>query len=256
MQSPFLGWSTRWPGRCLNAAMRIGRYAAFAWGVLGFTLLVILWGAFVRASGSGAGCGSHWPLCNGEVVPRAPALATLIEFAHRITSGLALMLIGGLIVGAWRGYPRGHAVRRGAALSALFIVTEALDRRRPGAARACGGRYVAGARVLGRRPSRQHVPARRRPVADGMVGLRRASRCSCARRAGSAIVLAAALAGVLLLGVSGAITALGDTLFPVATLAEGKALTHSDSAHLFVRLRIWHPMLAVVVGCASRRRRR
>jgi heme A synthase len=56
------------------------------------------------------------------------------------------------------------------------------------------------------------------------------------------------LAGVLLLGVSGAITALGDTLFPVASLAEGKALTFSDSAHAFVRLRVWHPALAVLVG--------
>jgi heme A synthase len=63
-----------------------------------------------------------------------------------------------------------------------------------------------------------------------------------------AAVLATGLAGVLLLGVSGAITALGDTLFPVATLAEGKAQTFSDSAHLFVRLRIWHPTMAVAVG--------
>jgi heme A synthase len=55
---------------------------------------------------------------------------------------------------------------------------------------------------------------------------------------------------MLVLGMSGAVTALGDTLFPVSSLAEGKALTFSDSAHLFVRLRIWHPTLAVVVGAA------
>ena len=43
------------------------RFAKYAWGVLAYNLVVILWGAFVRATGSGAGCGSHWPLCNGEV---------------------------------------------------------------------------------------------------------------------------------------------------------------------------------------------
>jgi heme A synthase len=227
--------------------MRIGRYAAFAWGVLGFTLLVIMWGAFVRASGSGAGCGSHWPLCNGEVVPRAPALATLIEFAHRITSGLTLILIGALLVGAWRGYPPGHAVRRGAALSALFIVTEALIgaglvllEHVAGDTSLARGYWVGGHLIntfllVGALSLTAWWASGGEPLqlrAQGSLG----------------IVLAAALAGVLLLAVSGAITALGDTLFPVATLAEGSALTHSDSAHLFVRLRIWHPMLAVVIG--------
>src|SRR5215470_8343135 len=107
----------------MNAPMRSRRYVVFAWSVLAFNLLVIAWGAFVRASGSGAGCGSHWPLCNGEAVPRAPAVATLIEFTHRVTSGLSVVLIAALVIGAWRLYPRGHAVRRGAALSALFIVS-------------------------------------------------------------------------------------------------------------------------------------
>ncbi len=45
------------------------RFAAFAWGVLAYNVAVILWGALVRATGSGAGCGGHWPLCNGEVLP-------------------------------------------------------------------------------------------------------------------------------------------------------------------------------------------
>src|SRR5262249_46038986 len=98
-----------------SGTARAPRYATFAWTALGANLAVILWGAFVRASGSGAGCGSHWPLCNGEVVPRSPSAATLIELGHRVTSGLALLLVAGLIVGAWRVFPRGHLVRRSAA---------------------------------------------------------------------------------------------------------------------------------------------
>ncbi len=62
------------------------RFRLYAWAVLGYNLAVIVWGAYVRATGSGAGCGNHWPLCNGEVTPHSPAVATLIEFTHRATS--------------------------------------------------------------------------------------------------------------------------------------------------------------------------
>src|SRR5580700_6986369 len=101
-------------------------FIRFAWMVLVWNLLVVLWGAYVRASGSGAGCGNHWPLCNGEVVPRAPQLATVIEFTHRGMSGVALVLIGALYLWAIRRFPSRHLVRTSAALSSLFIVTEAL----------------------------------------------------------------------------------------------------------------------------------
>ena len=106
--------------------MNTKRFAQYSWGVLAYNLLVILWGAFVRATGSGAGCGAHWPLCNGEVVPHTGRLATAIEFSHRLSSGLALILIVGLVVWAFRLYPRGHLVRRGASVSAFFLLTEAL----------------------------------------------------------------------------------------------------------------------------------
>src|SRR6185436_16260081 len=93
---------------------------------LGCNLVVILWGAVVRATGSGAGCGSHWPLCNGVVVPQAPSTATLIELTHRITSGLALVMVVVLAVACWRALPRGHAGRRAAMAALVLIVVEAL----------------------------------------------------------------------------------------------------------------------------------
>jgi heme A synthase len=227
--------------------MRRSGYAGFAWGVLAFNLFVILWGAFVRASGSGAGCGAHWPLCNGEVVPRAPQLETLIELGHRATSGIALLLVAALWFFAWRLFPRPHPVRRGAAASAAFIVTEAL---------------IGAGLVLLEYVADDMSTARGYWVAGHLVNTfllvgaltltawwAAGGAALQIRRHGSvAAALGAALFGVLLLGVSGAITALGDTLFPAATFAEGKALTFSDSAHLFVRLRVWHPTLAVAVG--------
>jgi heme A synthase len=92
----------------------LSRFAKYTWFVLAWNLGVILFGAFVRATGSGAGCGSHWPLCNGQVIPRV-RLETLIEYTHRITSGAALLLILILFVWAFRSYERGHPVRLGAA---------------------------------------------------------------------------------------------------------------------------------------------
>src|SRR5882762_38119 len=65
----------------------------FAWFTLAYNVAVVLWGAYVRATGSGAGCGSHWPLCNGEFLPATPQTQTVIEFTHRVTSGLSLPLV-------------------------------------------------------------------------------------------------------------------------------------------------------------------
>lgn len=220
-----------------------GGYTRFAWGVLGYNLFVIAWGAFVRATGSGAGCGSHWPLCNGEIIPRSPAFTTLIEFGHRATSGIALLLVAGLVVGAWRRYPAGHVVRRWAIYSAFFLVMEALIgaglvllelvAQNDSFARGywVGGHlintfFLVGALTLTAWLASGHAAPRLRA------------------NSGLASTFAVALAGIVILGSSGAITALGDTLFPAATLSEAKAQTLSDSAHLFVRLRIWHPVLA------------
>jgi heme A synthase len=106
--------------------MVLTRFARYAWFVLGYNLLVIMWGAYVRASGSGAGCGNHWPLCRGAVIPRSPALETLVEISHRFTSGLSLIFVIGLVFWSFQRFPRRHPVRAAAVVSLVFILTEAL----------------------------------------------------------------------------------------------------------------------------------
>ena len=106
--------------------MSDNRFARLAWATVVVNLLVIVWGAYVRASFSGDGCGSHWPLCNGEVVPAVPAFKTFVEFTHRATSGVALLLVMWLTWRAVKLFPRGHRVRRGAAAALFFIIVEAL----------------------------------------------------------------------------------------------------------------------------------
>lgn len=226
---------------------KMPKYARYAWGVLIFNLAVIAWGAFVRASGSGAGCGSHWPLCNGEVVPRAARLETLIEFAHRASSGLAFFLVAGLLLWAWRAYPTGHPVRLGAAGAALFMVMEAL---------------VGAGLVLFKLVAENDSTARALAMAVHLANTFLLLACLSLtawwagggkplrwRGAGATPwLLAAGLAGMMFLGMSGAVAALGDTLFPAGSLGEGLRQDLSPTAHLLIRLRLLHPAIAVLVG--------
>jgi len=96
-----------------------GRFAAFAWMVLGYNILVILWGAVVRATGSGAGCGDHWPLCQGVVIPHGEQIATIIEFSHRATSGIDALLVVALV---WDGFPPLWPRQCGPALCGCFRI--------------------------------------------------------------------------------------------------------------------------------------
>ena len=100
-------------------------FTRFAWGVLAYNVLVVLWGAFVRATGSGAACGGTWPLCNGDAIPPSPSAAILIEYTHRITSGLALIIVALLWIRARRLFPTGDRARKFAGLSVVFILVEA-----------------------------------------------------------------------------------------------------------------------------------
>src|SRR5271165_5685877 len=103
------------PAKFSSGAARVAgsvRLVRFAWLAVFYNVLVILWGALVRATGSGAGCGGHWPLCNGEVLPSISQIATVIEFTHRVMSGIALLAVVAMFAWAWRIFAPGHAARR------------------------------------------------------------------------------------------------------------------------------------------------
>ena len=184
-------------------------------------------------------------------------MATLIELGHRVTSGLALLLVIGLVVGAWRRFPPRPSRatvggrRRSCSWSLEALIGAGLVLLELVADDALDGACL----VDGRTPG-EHLPAGRCADADRVVGDARRAAAPARRRRARARRSGVALAGMLVLGVSGAITALGDTLFPAASLAEGKAQTFSDSAHVFVRLRVWHPSWRCTGGSAGRWRRR
>ncbi|GEJ57094.1 COX15/CtaA family protein [Anaeromyxobacter diazotrophicus] len=229
-------------------------FARFAWAVLAYDVAVIAWGALVRATGSGAGCGQHWPLCNGEVVPRAPGAEMAVEFTHRATSGIALVLVVALFVWARRALPRGHAARRAAAASLAFMVAEALL----GAGLvlfgwvakdASAGRGFAMALHLANTFFLLASLALTAGWADssGKLALRRDTLSRLAALGAVALLLA---------GVSGAVAALGDTLFPAVSFAAGLREELSGGAHVLLRLRVAHPFAAlaaagVLLGAAA-----
>jgi heme a synthase len=221
----------------------MSRLARFAWIVLAYNVAVIVWGAYVRATGSGAGCGSHWPLCNGSMIPRTPSVATMIEYSHRLTSGLALLSVVALVVWALRALPRGHAARTGAVLSLVFMVTEAgvgaglvlfqLVADNVSAARAMFmGVHLLNTFVL------------LACIALTAWWLSDAPPPCLAGRASTLVLVLGGCAALLVVSSSGAVAALGDTLFPSRTLSEALAADLSPTSHLLIRLRVLHPVLA------------
>jgi heme A synthase len=227
--------------------MKLNRFAVFAWLVVAVNLFVIVWGAYVRASFSGDGCGSHWPLCNGEVLPTTGLLKTVIELTHRLTSGVALLLVVGLVWRSRRLFPRGHGVRRGAFWSLIFILIEALI----GAvlvkfALVAGNASIARAFVMS-----IHLVNTFLLLAVLSLTAWWAMGGQPVRWRGQGkvtVIFALGLAGTLLIAVSGAVAALGDTLFPASSVAEGFRQDLSPAAHFLIRLRVLHPVLAVGIG--------
>ena len=227
--------------------MTTKRFERYIWIVLGYTIIVILWGAFVRATGSGAGCGNHWPLCNGEVIPREPLLETIIEISHRLTSGLLLIMIVVLTFFSFRLYPKGHIVRRGGVLTLVLVIIEALF----GAALVLLELVAHNASLTRAFSTSLHLV--NTLVLVGAITLTGmwARGIAAPDFKGRGRMLTWIIIGVmmtLLLGASGGIAALGDTLFPVTTFAEGLAQDFDMTANVLLRLRVLHPVIAIATG--------
>jgi heme a synthase len=220
------------------------KFSRYAWTVLGFNLLVIAWGALVRASGSGEGCGYHWPLCNGTVLPHAAQIATLIEFTHRATTGLALIGVVAMTLWAFRAFPVGP-VRKAAAASLILILTEALL-----GAGLVLFRYVGNDVSIGRAVylSAHLINTLLMLGAMALTAWWGAGHPPAQISGPHTRWIFGALLAALAIAVTGAITALSDTLFPATSLQAGLAADFSGAAPWLVRLRIWHPVIAVLAS--------
>ena len=220
----------------------------FAWGLLAYNVPVILWGAVVRATSSGAGCGDHWPLCNGVVLQSNPRLATLIELAHRMSSGLTLPLVLLLVFWTFRSTVAGHLARIASIAAVVFTFNEGLlgallvvlrltaDNRSPARAVYLSLHLANTLLMLGALTLAAHFLSRSEAFT---------------RRTIRFTQLPLAITGItatLLLGVTGTLAALSDTLFPATSLTAAFAQDFSASGGWLLRLRILHPLTAVIAG--------
>jgi cytochrome c oxidase assembly protein subunit 15 len=219
--------------------------ARFAWLTLAYNIGVILWGAYVRATGSGAGCGNHWPLCNGTVLPRTPQTQTIIEFTHRLTSALALVLVSSLFVWCWRKSSKGDWVRYSSLAALLLLFNEALLGallvlfEHVGQDRSAGRMLflcmhfantlllLAALAVTAQWLSKSH---RRLSVVTNRIEI-------------SAVVFG--LLAIICIGITGSLAALGDTLFPAASL-KSSLIQDFSSGNVLLRLRFLHPVTAAI----------
>ncbi|HVC45623.1 MAG TPA: COX15/CtaA family protein [Terracidiphilus sp.] len=220
----------------------------FAWGGLVYFIAVILWGALVRATGAGAGCGDHWPLCNGTVMQHAPSADTMIEFTHRLTSGISFLLAIALLVWTFRATVRGHLARAFAVAAVAFTLVEAIlgallvllgltaESRSPLRAPYLALHLTNTLLLLAALTLTAHMLSRRTGFLRGSV------RLVAPFGVGTALLV------VLVVGVTGSLAALGDTLFPAKSLRSAFAQDFSAHGAWLVRWRWTHPTVAFLAS--------
>lgn len=224
-------------------------FARLAWAVTTFTVLVVLGGAVVRATGSGDGCGDTWPVCTDRILPVNPEVETIIEFGHRLMSGAAIVGIVVLFFWARRLYERADPVRKAAAASLLFIVLESAI----GASLVLFG-WVDDDASLGRMIV---VPLHlvNTSLLIGSLALTAwwssgnpFPQRTLGSQQGRRLVWGAV--GLLVVATAGALNALADTLYPADTFLSGVRAELTSGAPLIVQTRVLHPVLGIVIGLA------
>ena len=220
----------------------------FAWAVLAYFIAVILWGALVRATGSGAGCGDHWPLCNGTVMQHSPRVDTMIEFTHRITSGISFFSAVGLLVWAFAGTVRGHLARAASVASVVFTLLEAVL-----------GALLVKLGLTAQSQSPLRAPYLALHLTNTLLLLasltlvahllsRKQGYTRATVRITAPIGATIAVLIVLIVGVTGSLAALGDTLFPASSLRAAMAQDFSATSGWLMRWRWTHPAIAFLAS--------
>lgn len=221
----------------------------FSWLIIAYTVVVIAWGAWVRISGSGDGCGEHWPLCHGEAIPSAAPTKTWIEVSHRYSTALYGLLVLLQLALAFKRFRRAHPARFWAVATVAFTITEALL-----------GRQLVTLRLVNESTDLLRLVVMPLHLLNTSLLLFSAVMTAESIRFGERIRASISprirrygllsIAALLLLLTTGAIAALGSHLAPSESLMAGMLKDWSDDSHLAVRLRVIHPLIALLLGFA------
>jgi heme A synthase len=227
--------------------IQLSKFAKFAWFVLIYNIIVVVWGVFLRASKSGDGCGQYWFTCHNEIIPTAPELKTVIEFSHRLMSGVDFFIVLGLMIWVLRKFAKGEQIRKFAVVSFIFIITEAV---------------IGGILVLSGNTAEANTPVRPFLAISHLLNtfiliaslsltawLASGGKPFTLKNKGKYVwLLALGIFGFLLVGTSGSLAALSSMLYETKSLSEGLQQDFAGSSPLLLRLRISHPILSILVG--------
>lgn len=226
--------------------------------LLVYTLLVILWGAWVRISHSGDGCGDTWPLCRGQLIPDAAQKKTWVEFAHRGMSGFFGIFVFSLFIFIRKNFARDSRTYTWIKWSLIFTVTEALlgaklvlfhlvgNNDTPFRAFAMALHLINSLMLTASVAMTWDVTNNQNSVArvQNPWGKQQAYRPLQIKK-----IFISLIASFLALGVTGAIAALANTIYPALSLNEGLLADLNENSHYLIRLRAFHPMMGILIGC-------
>lgn len=220
-------------------------FKKYSWFLVGYNVLVILWGAVVRATGSGAGCANDWPLCHGEVIPTPRHIEQVIEYTHRISSALDGLLVILLVVFAFRLYTKRSRVRIWAVLALVFILIEgALGRALVVNDWVAGNVSAARAVVVAVHLANTYILLA--TLAGTAWFAQLDDRGDRRRDRLPEVLLGIGLLLAIVFSAMGAVTALGDTLFPAESLFSEVQKDFDSTSHFLIQLRVIHPVLAIL----------
>ena len=216
--------------------MKLNSYAKLG---LFLSIVSILAGAFVRATGSGDGCGATWPTCKGRIIPALTDTSELIEFSHRSVSGL-LLVVTLIIFSKTRKFQKGSLVKSVTNYLTFFVIFEAII-----------GAIIVLFEWVGLNSSLPRIVAVPIHLVNtfGLLGcyailykIVEDDLKEIKSIFDKNFILISLL--FLLSGATGSITALADVLFPSASFIEGFLEDFDKTSEALTRLRILHPIIS------------
>lgn len=206
---------------------------------------IIVWGAWVRLSGSGAGCGEHWPLCNGEVIPPTESYKTMVEFIHRLTSGIYGITVLGAMFVSFKEFGKSHRVAKASIAVLVLTIIEALI-----------GAVLVKKGLVDKNDSNLRAFVIAIHLANTLflisshvfVEFFTTHKNNISWPKFLSFKNISMFVLFVIVASSGAVTALGNTLFPDRSLIEGMGRDFDSSAPFLIQLRIYHPILAMGLG--------
>ena len=222
--------------------MSLKRYKLYLIFLWIYSIAVIVWGAWVRISKSGDGCGTSWPLCNNTIVPDLQDTNAMIELTHRVSTGLYGIFVVLLIIWTFKLFPKKHILRKVALFILSLTILEAL----------IGAKLVLLGLVGDNTGwSRILVMSIHQVTSILLTGsIARAYYLTALDKINFSWLVEIGKIIMLLIVATGGVAALSNTVFPSSSIMDGLMSDLDPTSHILLKLRVIHPILALSLTLA------